>query len=220
MAVQKLRNYDSKHTFKWQRILVKSTLEKPQCGENQWERGSSSYFFKSGNYISKNKTNSLLISSSFSVLEKWLEEIHPQQPRNPCTHTQPYCTDCFFIKCCTVHLEKRAQNLLQPYDCRTTCTEQLMLPNASICVLFWVYNRYRNPCCIKSVPYGLINAAGCLDLRAQLCLENRASSLLPFPLQKIETLLLFLLSLNLSISHGKNEFVFGLFPPLESLSDS
>jgi hypothetical protein len=51
-------------------------------------------------------------------------------------------------------------------------------------------------------------------------LKNRAFSLLPFPLQKIETLLLFLLSLNLSISHGKNEFVFGLFPPLESLSDS
>ena len=39
-------------------------------------------------------------------------------------------------------------------------------------------------------------------------------------LQKWETLLLFLLSLNLSNSHGKNEFVFGLFPPLESLSDS
>jgi hypothetical protein len=32
--------------------------------------------------------------------------------------------------------------------------------------------------------------------------------------------LLFLLSLNLPNSHGKNEFVFGLFPPLESLSDS
>jgi hypothetical protein len=56
-------------------------------------------------------------------------------------------------------------------------------------------------------------------LRAQLCLENRASSLLLFPLQKIETLLLFLLSLNLSISPRKNEFSFGLFPPLESLSD-
>ena len=38
-----------------QRILVKSTLEKPQWGENQWERGSSSYFFKSGNYISRIK---------------------------------------------------------------------------------------------------------------------------------------------------------------------
>jgi hypothetical protein len=87
-------------------------------------------------------------------------------------------------------------------------------------VLLSMLNKYSKLCCPKSVPYGLFNAVGCLDLRAQLCLENRASSLLPFPLQKIETLLLFLLSLNLSISHGKNEFVFGLFPPLESLSDS
>jgi hypothetical protein len=36
--------------------------------------------------------------------------------------------------------------------------------------------------------------------------------------RKLETSLL-LLSLNLSISLGKNDFSFGLFPPLESLSD-
>jgi hypothetical protein len=52
------------------------------------------------------------------------------------------------------------------------------------------------------------------------CLEIRASFLLLSSSQKKETLLLFLLSLNLSISPRKNEFVFGLFPPLESLSDS
>jgi len=115
-------------------------------------------------------------------------------------------------------LEIRAQNLLLLYGGCTDCTDCNFFFFRFACC--GVCNRYRNLCCIKSVPYGLINAAGCLDLRAQLCLENRASSLLPFPLQKIETLLLFLLSLNLSISHGKNEFVFGLFPPLESLSDS
>jgi hypothetical protein len=47
----------------------------------------------------------------------------------------------------------------------------------------------------------------------------RASFLLLSSSQKMETLLLFLLSLNLSISPRKNESSFGLFPPLESLSD-
>jgi hypothetical protein len=65
------------------------------------------------------------------------------------------------------------------------------------------------------------SSAGCLGFRAaSLSWKSCPFFLLQTLLQKWETLLLFLLSLNLSNSHGKNEFVFGLFPPLESLSDS
>jgi hypothetical protein len=81
-------------------------------------------------------------------------------------HTQPYRTDCTdFWKfmpriCCSCTAAVRTVKNI--FFSRFAC--------CGVC------NRYRNLCCIKSVPYGLINAAGCLDLRAQLCLENCASS--------------------------------------------
>jgi hypothetical protein len=65
----------------------------------------------------------------------------------------------------------------------------------------------------------LFNAQAASKFVPLLCLEIRASFLLLSSSQKIETSLLLLLSLNLSKSHGKNDFSFGLFPPLESLSD-
>ena len=216
MAVQTLRNYDSKHTLNdtinfWSNRPWKN----PSVGKTSEREGV--LLISSNLKITSAKINQqqLLISSlRFPCLKCTGRKPTTATSKN--VHTQPYrtdCTDCTdfwkFVPriCCPCTAAVRTVRTVKKYFFfRFAC--------CGVC------NRYRNFCCIKSVPYGLINAAGCLDLCAQLCLENRASSLLPFPLQKIETLLLFLLSLNLSISHGKNEFVFGLFPPLESLSDS
>jgi hypothetical protein len=168
-----------------------------------------------GFYISKNKPTAITyLFPSISVLEMYRKKTNHSHLEKHAHTVVPYGLYGLYVL--YGFLEIRAQNLLLLYGGRTDCNFFFFFRFACC----GVCNRYRNLCCIKSVPYELINAAGFLDLCAQLCLENRASSLLPFPLQKIETLLLFLLSLNLSISHGKNEFVFGLFPPLESLSDS
>jgi hypothetical protein len=212
MAVLKLRKYISKHTLNdtinfWSNRPWKN----PSVGKTSEREGV--LLISSNLEITSAKINQqqLLISSlRFPCLKCTGRKPTTATSKN--VHTQPYRTDCTdFWK-------------FVPRIC-CSCTAAVRTVRTKKNIFFFVLravecNRYRNLCCIKSVPYGLINAAGCLDLRAQLCLENRASSLLPFPLQKIETLLLFLLSLNLSISHGKNEFVFGLFPPLESLSDS
>jgi hypothetical protein len=64
---------------------------------------------------------------------------------------------------------------------------------------------------------GLLAASKFVPL---LSLEIRASSLAENPSSENGKLLLLLLSLNFSISPRKNEFSFGLFTPLESLSDS
>jgi hypothetical protein len=213
MAVQTLRNYDSKHTFKdtinfwsnrpWKNPSVGKTSEREEF-----------FLFLQILEITSAKINQqqLLISSlRFPCLKCTGRKPTTATSKN--VHTQPYRTDCTD---CT-DFWKFVPRICCSCTAAVRTVKNIFFSRFACC---GVCNRYRNLCCIKSVPYGLINAAGCLDLRAQLCLENRASSLLPFPLQKIETLLLFLLSLNLSISHGKNEFVFGLFPPLESLSDS
>jgi hypothetical protein len=63
--------------------------------------------------------------------------------------------------------------------------------------------------------------AGCLEIRALLLPWNSCHFSAAISSQKKKwKLSLLLLSLNLSISLGKNELSFGLFPPLESLSDS
>jgi hypothetical protein len=76
-----------------------------------------------------------------------------------------------------------------------------------------------NCCRTKSVPYGFISPAGCLEIRAQLLPWKSCHFFAANPSSENWKLLLLLLSLNLSISPRKNDFSFGLFPPLESLSD-
>jgi hypothetical protein len=62
--------------------------------------------------------------------------------------------------------------------------------------------------------------AGCLEIRALALPWNSCHFFAAFSSSEKWKLLLLLLSLNLSNSLGKNDFSFGLFPPLESLSDS
>jgi hypothetical protein len=75
-------------------------------------------------------------------------------------------------------------------------------------------------CCrTKSVPYRFISPAGYLEIHAQLLPWKSCHFFATNPSSENWKLLLLLLSLNLSISPRKNDFSFGLFPPLESLSD-
>jgi hypothetical protein len=117
-------------------------------------------------------------------------------------------------------LEKNApRNLMLLYGGRTTCTDQYVRHVPSICVLLYGQNKYNKVGRTKSVLYGFFLAA---DLPRNSCPSLLWNSVplfccKPF-FRKLETSLL-LLSLNLSISPRKNDFSFGLFPPLESLSD-
>jgi hypothetical protein len=115
MAVLKLRKDISKHTFN-------DTI-------NFW----SNRPWKNPNVGKTSEREGVLISSNLEITSAKIKPtVYLSLPPFPClkndwkkyTHsnleiralTQPYCTDCFFIKCCTVHLEKRAQSLLLPYD--------------------------------------------------------------------------------------------------------
>ena len=71
----------------------------------------------------------------------------------------------------------------------------------------------------ESVQYGFFFTVGCLEIRALALPWNSCHFFAAFSSSKKWKLSLLLLSLNLSISLGKNELSFGLFPPLESLSD-
>ena len=204
------------HIQRHNKFLVKSTLEKPQCGENQWERGSSSYFFNAGNYISAKikPTASTYLFPRIPCLN--LSGRNPTQPPSKTVHRQPYRTDCTDCTDC----EKRAQKFTATVWWLYGLYGLIKSPFFFICVQICAQNRYNKCCCTKSVPYGLFNAAGCLEIRASSLPWNSCLFSAAFFFSENGNPLLFLLSLNLSNSLGKNEFVFGLFPPLESLSDS
>jgi hypothetical protein len=116
-------------------------------------------------------------------------------------------------------LEKRAQNYVtvvrRPYGLYGPLNVPFLLGNCAV-----VRPEQKLKCgCTKSVQYGFILLLICLEIRALALPWNSCHFFAAFSAQKIETSLL-LLSLNLSISLGKNDFSFGLFPPLESLTDS
>jgi hypothetical protein len=104
----------------------------------------------------------------------------------------------------------------RPYDlCRS-----LNAPVPSICVLLYGQNK-----CNKFWPYQIrtVRILLAADLPRNPCPAlpwNSCHFFAALSSSEKWKLLLLLLSLNLSISLGKNDFSFGLFPPLESLSDS
>jgi hypothetical protein len=147
-------------------------------------------------------------------------EIYRKKPNSCnleiCAQTAvPYCTDCtdfwkivprFYCNCTA------AVRTVRTFKCALSALKN---------VLFCVQNKYRkNPAVPNPYRTDLLTLLAASKSVLSLCLGNRATSLLKTLLQKMETFSFFLLSLNLSISPRKNDFSFGLFPPLESLSDS
>ena len=87
MVVLKLRKYISKHTFNdtinfWSNRPWKN----PSVGKTSEREG---VLISSNLEITSAKIKSTVYLSlpRFPCLKKCLEEIHPQQPRNSCTHT-------------------------------------------------------------------------------------------------------------------------------------
>ena len=117
MAVQKLRNYDSKHTFKDTKIFGQIDPGKtPVWGKPVREREFFLFLQILEITSAKNKTNNKYLSlPSFSVLEIY------RKKRNSCN---------LEIRAQTVVpyglyglLENRAQILMQLYSGRTDCTD-------------------------------------------------------------------------------------------------
>jgi len=219
MAVQKLKNYDSNHTFNdtinfWSNRPWKN----PSVGKTSEREGV------------------LLISSNLEITSaEFKPTVYLSLPRNSCMNLTgkitttvpsfsvprlPYSTACPELMLCDLLWKSCPKN-----GSSRTAAVQLYgwvnvpsLPRFPCCCVCWNWT----VCSAVPNPYRT-DFFFCWLPRFSCCffvLEIVPLFLLQTLLQKWETLLLFLLSLNLSNSHGKNEFVFGLFPPLESLSDS
>jgi hypothetical protein len=117
MAVLKLRKYISKHTFNdtidfWSNRPWKN----PSVGKTSEREGVLLISSNSGNYISKNKTNSKYLSlPSFSVLEIYRKKPNSCNLEIRAQTAVPYGLYGF--------LENRAQILMQLYSGRTDCTD-------------------------------------------------------------------------------------------------
>ena len=130
-------------------IFGQLTLEKPQCGENQWERGSSSYFFNFWKlHFSKNKTNRIL---TYLFLDfrawNWLEDTPNQPPQKLCSDSRTVRTVTALnaVRFCWKTCPELTAAVRRSYD----LYGPLNAPFFLVFVPLYGQNRYNKFCCTK-----------------------------------------------------------------------